>query len=117
MKEIQNDVELWKAHPLGAPNRNTCAVFEIEGHLFALGRYNQYADDKILSLTRHMVRPGAGRASRALALLRREVKRRFGRYLALQTYTDSEHEGTCYRADGWVFVASHRGKKRWVRTL
>jgi hypothetical protein len=120
---IPNSPELWQNHPLGPPNRGTMAVYDIAGHRFAIGRYSQHTDSHILTITRHLVLPGAREASHALARLRRAVKADFPKALALQTYTDEGILGTSYRADGWVFVTNRRGdrtqrkQKRWMRTL
>jgi hypothetical protein len=118
-----NSPDLWRDHPLGAPNRGTMAVYDIDGHRFAIERYSQHTDPHILTITRHLVVPGAREASRALATLRRAVKADFPKTLALQTYTDEGIAGTSYRADGWVYVTNRRGdrtrrkQKRWMRTL
>jgi len=114
---VRNDRALWSAHALGPPNRSTQAVVKIGNHLFALGRYNQFADDAILSITRHLTSPGHVPASQALAILRRYVRTHWPGILALQTYTDPSHQGTSYRADGWVYVASHKGQRRWLRSI
>lgn len=117
IERINNAPSLWLSHPLGPPNRATQAVYLTLGHLFAIGRYSQHCDRHILSITRHFVTDSSHPASAALAALRRQVRRDFPAVLALQTYTDPQHAGTSYRADGWVFVTNHNNHKRWLRTL
>jgi hypothetical protein len=117
IRRLEKGAALWLDHPLGPPNQGHQAVYESEGHRFALGRYSQHADPRIISIVRHLVLPDAGQASAALAALRRVIRRDFPGIQAVQTYTDKAHAGTSYIADGWVFVANHGGKRRWIRTL
>jgi hypothetical protein len=49
-------------------------------------------------------------ASRMLAFMARDIKRRFPRVIRLVSYQDCEaHAGTIYKAAGWEATALHRG--------
>lgn len=104
-------------HPLGLPNTSsTCySVTTNRGTaFFAIGRYSQHTDPRILTITRELFPHNNG--SHFLATFRRFLRVHTA-YAALQTYTDPAHAGTHLAADGWVYVANHRGNKRWVHTL
>lgn len=108
---------VFAGHPLSLPNTSsTCySVTTNKGQaLFATGRYSQHTDPRILTITRELFPDH--HASYFLAIFRRYLRRHTS-YTAVQTYTDSAHSGTHLLADGWVFVANHHGRKRWVRTL
>jgi hypothetical protein len=107
----------WKYHPLGEPNRNTLAVYKIGGHVFALGRYSQYADPKIIYITRHYTLTHHDQASSALRRLRKFIRKDFPQYKAIATYVDSQHTGHCYIADNWVYIYNRKGKKKFIRSL
>lgn len=104
-------------HPLGQPNTSSrCYTVETnagKAH-FAIGRYSQHADANIISITR-MLYPSK-QASHFLAIFRRWLRTHTA-YLAAATWTDPAHSGTHLIADGWVYVANHKSKKRWIRTL
>lgn len=104
-------------HPLGIPNTSS-RCYRVDTNfgsaLFALGRYSQHADPRILTLTRELFPDDHG--SHFLAVFRKWVKLNTSA-LALATYTAPPYLGTHLLADGWVFVSNHHGKKRWIRTL
>lgn len=107
----------FRLHPLGPPNTNS-SCFQVQTNkgkaLFAIGRYSQYADPNIISITR-MLYPDQ-HASHFLAVFRKYLRHNTS-YRAVSTWTDPAHIGTHLQADGWVYVANHNQRKRWVRTL
>ena len=107
----------FEPHPLGLPNTNN-ACFKVSTNkgkaLFAIGRYSQHADPNIISVTR-MLYPDAN-ASHFLAVFRKYLRHNTS-YRAVSTWTDPAHIGTHLQADGWVYVANHNNRKRWIRTL
>lgn len=107
----------WKFHPLGAPNRNTLAVYKIGGHVFALGRYSQYSDPKIIYITRHYTLTYHDSGSSALRRLRKFIRRDFPRFKAIATFVDGQHTGQSYIADNWVYILNRKGQKKFIRSL
>ena len=80
--------------------------------------------DKVVSLSRLLIRPGvecANLASRVLAMLVEafalDFEERYGyRPWLLESFVDSSrHEGTCYRAANWRRIGSSSGRGRQDR--
>lgn len=108
---------VFQAHALGIPNTG-CRCYHVTTNrgsaYFATGRYSQHTDPRIITITR-MLYPDR-HASHFLAAFRRWL-RTHTKYTAAATHTDPTHDGTHLKADGWVYVSNHNGRRRWIRTL
>ena len=107
--------------------RQVCYAAEYKNHFYAVAIWsdpiaaNRFADGHLmLELRRMAIADDAPKntASRMLSIMTRMIKKRWPEIVLLVSYQDTEsHDGTIYKASGWVAANKQEKYTDWTNTI
>ena len=101
-----------------------CYAAKFEGEYFAVAIWSspiarKLDANKLLELRRMAISASCPKntASRMISYMRKDIQKRFPQIEKLISYQDTEvHQGTIYKASGWVMVETRAKQTDWSRT-